>query len=95
MAVLIGVLLAILIIAVVLYPFLVRLRMKPAADSRDHLGDGRPEPIYEEIKTLQLEYELGAVEEEEYRKRLHVYRLRAAAALRDREEQEKASEEGP
>ena len=95
MPVLIGTLLAILVIAVVLYPFLGRrLRPRPTADSRDRSGGGGPESIYEEIKTLQLEYDLGAVEEEEYRKRLHAYRLRAAAALRDREEREGASEGG-
>jgi hypothetical protein len=63
MPVLIGALLAILVIAVVLYPFLGRrLRPRPTADSRDRSGGGGPESIYEEIKTLQLEYDLGAVE---------------------------------
>ena len=98
MAFLIGALLAALAIAVVLYPFIkVRLRspMSPAPDSSDHASmDGLPDPrgreeVYEDIKALQLEYELGGVEEEEFRDRLRAYRLQAAATLRDHEQLER------
>ena len=100
MAVLIGALLTILVIAVVVYPF-IKARFagwpSPTTDSpsRTDRGSssepgGLPEPadreaIYEEIKTLRLEYELGSVEEKEYQERLRAYRLQAAATLRDQE----------
>ena len=96
MAVLIGVLLAILVIAVVVYPF-VKARFQP----RYPLTDASPAPaglwpdrvdpggretmIYEEIRTLQLEHELGSIDESEYEEQLRAYRLQAAATLREQE----------
>ena len=88
MAVLIAALLAVLVIAVVLYPF-VKSRFSgqttPARDSLPEVRSGSREAVYEEIKTLRLEYELGSIEESEYQERLQEYRLLAATALRDEE----------
>ncbi len=89
MAVLIGTLLAVLVVAVVVYPFLrawFRLPTPPSRDPSADPGRDRPEAILEEIKTLQLEHELGTVNDGEYHERLAVYRLQAAAALRNREQ---------
>ena len=88
MAVLIGALLAILAIGVILYPFLkARSRPRTSRPSDPDPGSvwaGR-QGIYEEIKTLQLEYELGRIEEPEYHQRLRAFRLQAAGTLRDQE----------
>jgi rubrerythrin len=94
MSVLIGALIAILVIGVVLYPFIKarsRSRTHERPDSSNQAaqaglpGPGAREAVYENIRTLQLEHELGAVEDSEYRERLHAYRLEAAAALRDQD----------
>ena len=88
MAVLISALLAIAIVIVVLYPF-IRARLR--SDSVTHteedvvLPSDTKQVIYEEIKTLQLEHELGRVDDEEYKQRLDAYRIRAAQSLRDME----------
>ena len=42
--------------------------------------------IYEDIKTLALDYELGNVPAEEYSAKLAAFRLEAARALRDQEQ---------
>ena len=98
MSVLIGALLGILAIGVVLYPFIgVRFRSQspstqnapgPASGKGLQHPGGR-EAIYENIRTLQLEYELGSIEEVEYSERLRDYRLQAAANLRDQEQLER------
>ncbi len=96
MAFLIGGLLAVLVIGMVVYPF-VKGRFH---FQEPHLprGAGRPEgwrdtgtreAIYEEIKTLQLEHELGTIDEAEYLETLSAYRLQAAAAMRDAESLER------
>ena len=87
MSVLIGALLAVLVVVVVLYPFLrarFRLPTPPSRGSSTGAGMDRSEAVLEEIKTLQLEHELGAIDDGEYRERLTAYRLQVAVALRDR-----------
>ena len=86
MSVLIGVLLALLAIAVVIYPF-VKSRFQPrsplTAVPPDLVDPGGRETIYEEIRILQLEYELGSINEREYQEQLRDYRLQAAAILHE------------
>ncbi|MCE2462365.1 MAG: hypothetical protein J4F46_00390 [Dehalococcoidia bacterium] len=83
MSVLIGVLLALLAIAVVIYPF-VRARFQPRPPMTVVSPDpGRLDTVYEEIRTLQLEYELGSIDEREYQEQLRDYRLQAAAILHE------------
>ena len=102
MSVLIGALLAILVIGVVLYPFLrVRLGLgrapgsgdRPGSDGGGARGTFRPEDVYEAIRTLQLEYELGGVEEAEYQERLRAYRIEAATALKDQDQAEREADQ--
>ena len=43
------------------------------------------EEIYEDIKGLQLERELGSVQDDEYRERMNTYRIQAARALQEQD----------
>ena len=94
MVIAISVLIALLAVGVVIYPF-VKARFRPS-DSRNGLSRNNEtgvgaddyesrEVIYEDIRTLQLDHDLGIIEEAEYRERMRAYRLQAAATLRDRE----------
>ncbi len=91
MALVIGTLLGLFCIAIVAYPFLkTRLGVGtggagPSGEQAVQLGD-----IYDRIRTLQLEYQLGQVPQHLYREQLQEYRLQAAAALR-RQVQEQAA----
>ena len=99
MPVVIGVLLALLVVGVVLYPF-VKQRFGVAGPSGNGSGDAagpttwrlRREEIYESIRSLQLEYELGGVEETDYRERLRAHRVQAAAVVREQELAEREAE---
>ena len=99
MPVVIGVLLALLVVGVVLYPF-VKQRFGVAGPSGNGNGDAagpttwrlRREEIYESIRSLQLEYELGGVEETDYRERLRAHRVQAAAVVREQELAEREAE---
>jgi hypothetical protein len=85
MTLLIGAVLALFSIAIVAYPFLKsRLRAgsgdgRSGAESATELGN-----IYDAIRTLQLEYQLGQVPDNLYRGHLREYRLQAAVTLRQR-----------
>ena len=100
MDVLIGALLAVLVIGVILYPFM-KARTRPGAfrapdgtgeydweDAPNTPGYGGQERIYEDIRTLRVEYELGTVEEYDYQEQLRAHRLQAAAVLRDQDQLE-------
>lgn len=96
MALVIGGILALLGIAVAIYPF-VRHRFFGEATGPDSeapedvsvpdavLAEDELEEIYRAIGTLRLERELGNIPEGLYREQLNGYRLRAAQVLRDRE----------
>lgn len=98
MALVIGTVLALLSVAVAVYPF-ARRRLgwdkggNTAADGAVGVetGEGADTAaladIYAAIRTLQLERELGSIPEELYREQLADYRIQAALALR-RQEQE-------
>lgn len=91
MAVIISVILALFAIGVVVFPFIKgRLRLQTAQSQSSTGPDARRdrEAIYDDIKTLQLEYELGSIEGKDYHERLRAHRLDAAMALRDQERQE-------
>ena len=91
MALVIGTLLALFCIAIVAYPFL-KTRLRAGARNDGPSGEqvGKLGDIYDRIRTLQLEYQLGQVPEHLYREQLREYRLQAAAALR-RQVQEQAA----
>ena len=102
MAIAIGAILALLGIAVAIYPFLRHRFFVPAeaegedgGNSEDALipGDGLAddlESIYDAIRTLQLERELGNIPEGLYREQLNGYRRQAALLLREREQERRA-----
>jgi hypothetical protein len=82
-----GALLGLLSLGVLLWPF-VRWRRAPAPSSlAEEVGvlQRRREAIYEGIRSLELEHELGQVEPQEYQRRLHAYRLEAAVVLQEQE----------
>jgi hypothetical protein len=84
MSLLLGAALAILSIAVVVYPFLKsRGRRQPGASGQEAGASVTElESIYESIRTLELEHQLGKVEEAAYQEQLRAYRWQAAEALR-------------
>ncbi len=94
MALVIGTLLALFCIAIVAYPFY-KTRLGAGAGDDDPSGEraGELGDIYDRIRTLQLEYQLGHVPEHLYREQLREYRVQAAAALR-RQVQEQAAAPG-
>jgi hypothetical protein len=89
MAIIIGTLLTVLSILVVVYPFF-RTRW-PGLDDTGAAGGAYGnapdtldlDAIYDSIRTLQLEHQLGNIPEGLYQEQLRGYRLQAAAALRD------------
>ncbi|MFQ5860355.1 MAG: zinc ribbon domain-containing protein [Dehalococcoidia bacterium] len=86
MGLLAGAALALVCLVVLALPFR-RARSSLARTEWDALEmvQARREAIYEEIRTLKLDYALANVGEEEYQTRLRAYRLRAAAVLREQE----------
>lgn len=88
MALLVGAALVTLSVAIVLYPFM-KLRSRSRGEEREAGADfSGPdlESIFESIRTLQLEHQLGKVHEDDYQRQLRSYRLGAAAALRQRDD---------
>jgi hypothetical protein len=86
MALLVAAALAVLSVAVVLYPFM-KLRSRSRAEGwkagADFSGPDL-ESLLESIRTLQLEHQLGKIAEDDYQRQLRSYRLGAAATLRQR-----------
>ena len=82
-----GALLGLLCLGVLLWPFLRRRRPPAPSALAEESGalQGRREAIYEGIRSLELEHELGQVESQEYERRLRAYRLEAAAVLQEQE----------
>jgi hypothetical protein len=84
MAIFIGAVLAVLSIAVIIYPFL-KLRF---SDERQALlpnedSEGPAlEAVFGDIRTLQLEHQLGKIPPRLYQEQLDAYRIQAAAALK-------------
>lgn len=84
-----GLLLAVGAIALLARPILRRGQTgSGSASTPDSLEDvqWRQQQIYDEIKTLILDHELGNIPSEEYEERLGTYRLRAADLLRQQEQ---------
>ena len=92
-ALVVGAVLAAFSIAVLAYPFL-RSRLRSVRSGpQDKSGPGAPEleNIYDAVRTLQLEFQLGRIPENLYREQLRSYRLQAAAVLK----QEMTENTGP
>ena len=88
MAILIAAALVLLSVGVVLYPFLkprvAFLQPSPPAHTDDDLPE--LEAIYDSIRILQLEHQLGNTAEGLFREQLDGYRVQAAMVLRRRTE---------
>ena len=86
MGVLIGLALALVCAAILALPFL-RARRSSMDREMDDLAETtrQREAVYDEIRTLQLERDVGRIEQQEYEARLRRLRLEAAAILRDEE----------
>ena len=87
MTLIVGAVLALFSLAIVAYPFLKsRMRAEGSRATAANAGEAPPElePVYDAIRTLQLEYQLGKVPENLYREQLTAYRLQAASVLRQR-----------
>ena len=84
MAIIVAVVLGILSIAVLAFPF---LKSRSHGQPKNLVeGSGSTEPeldaIYDAIRTLQLEHQLGKMPEAVYQEQLDAYRLQAAVLLR-------------
>lgn len=98
MALVIGTVLALLSVAVAVYPFARRrLGWDKADNASAAAGAAEKAPesaadtasladIYAAIRTLQLERELGSIPEQLYHEQLNDYRIQAALALRQQEQ---------
>ncbi len=86
MGVLFGLALALVCAVVLALPFL-RARRSPMDREMDDLAETtrQREAVYDEIRTLQLERDVGRMEQQEYEVRLRRLRLEAAAILRNEE----------
>ena len=91
MAIIIGAVLSLLCIAVLFYPFFKAQRGGLVAGTLENAGlenDGESpqelESVYQAIRTLQLEHQLGRVPDSSYQDQLDAYRLEAAEILRSR-----------
>ncbi len=89
MAIIIGAVLCLLSIAVLLYPFIKAPRPGLVDGTLEEAGleidgDSRQEleSVYQAIRTLQLEHQLGRVPDGSYKDQLDAYRLEAAEILR-------------
>lgn len=97
MALVIGTVLALLSVAVAVYPFARRRLGWDKSDNAAAAGADEKPPesaadtasladIYAAIRTLQLERELGSIPEQLYQEQLNDYRIQAALALRQQEQ---------
>ena len=89
MALTIGAILALLSIAVAVYPFIGRRffasREAPGLPQEQESLAAQLEAIYDTLRTLQLERELGNIPDGLYREQLAAYRWQAARLLREQD----------
>ena len=87
---------ALLIIAVVAWPLLMRRRSASSEPSvADESGNDNAaalSTVYDAIRSLQTDYRLGRVNEDDYREQLDEYRREAARILRDMDRQAQDSQ---
>lgn len=88
MAFLIVSLLAVFAVVMVAYPFFRRGDPQGghgAAQSTEVAERRHREEMYQEIRALQMEFQLGTLEEPEYRRQLQLIRMEAARSIRNEE----------
>ena len=94
MQLVLAVAIALLIVAVVAWPLLMRRRNAPtpSGESDPSVNDNSAalNAVYDAIRTLQTEHGLGRVNDDDYQDQLYEYRRQAARILRemDRETRE-------
>ena len=90
MTFILGLLLLIFVLCVILYPFFDAgsIRRKSGYGNVPSDGSASRERIYEEIKTLTLDRDLGRISEKEYDNYLQRLRADAAMSFRDEEKSE-------
>ena len=89
MSALVGILLAVVILVVLIYPFVARRRYKPAPGetiARVASSDTLRHLLYREPVTLRNEYEAGNISLDEYEDQIGELRLEAARMMRERSE---------
>ena len=76
---------ALLILGVVAWPLLARRRPRSVeqTDGAPSENAGALEDVYEAIRTLQMEHNLGRISDADFRDQLGEYRRQAAIILRD------------
>ena len=86
MTLIVGAALALFSLVIVAYPFLKSRIAAGVSRGPAATRDAAPElePLYDAIRTLQLEYQLGKIPENLYREQLMAYRIQAASVLRQR-----------
>ncbi len=96
MAIIIGAVLCLFSIAVLLYPFFKATRAGSASPALEGSGEAPPEleSVYQAIRTLQLEHQLGRIPDGSFENQLDAYRLEAAEILRSRALAKDASRDG-
>ncbi len=94
MTILVITLLALVVIAVLIYPFWAARQgnARPDGPAQELAGGIRRarERVYEEIRALQQEYFLGVLTPEEHEEQLRAARLRAAELVREQQQVENA-----
>ena len=95
MTLIVGAVLALFSLAIVAYPFLKSRMRTHGYHGTAITAEASPElePVYDAIRTLQLEYQLGRVPENLYREQLTGYRLQAAAVLRQQNQEREGAPE--
>ena len=79
-----GAVLAAFSFAVVCYAFIRgRQPLSTEGDARSESGDQALADIFDAMTTLDLEYQLGRMPEEDFQAQFQAYRVRAATVLRD------------
>ncbi len=89
---------ALLIIAVVAWPLVMRRRNAPtpSGESDPSLNDNTAalSAVYDAIRTLQTDYRLGRVNEDDYQEQLNEYRRQAARILREMDRESGEGQDG-
>ena len=96
MAVVVGLTFAFLAIVALAWPVIMRRRSRAAQEAPpDAIQEAlrRRDRVYDDIRTLILDHELGNVPDDEYERKLAAFRIDAARAIRDLEQLRQASPE--
>ena len=99
MQLVLAVAIALLIVAVVAWPLLMRRRggVEPShVETPDSIRDDGAalNDVYDAIRTLQTEYGLGRVSDDDYQEQLDEYRRQAARILRDMDRERDEERDG-